>query len=37
MANNSIVGTCGDYAYFIIGSEAETAEKIINDYVTNNG
>lgn len=36
LANNSIVGTCGDYAYFIIGSEAETAEKIITDYVSSN-
>lgn len=34
LAASSIVGTNGDYAYFIIGSSASEAEKSINDYIS---
>lgn len=33
LAEASIVGTNGSYAYFIIGENAEAAEKSINDYI----
>lgn len=33
LAQNSIVGTNGSYAYFIIGDNAEAAETSINDYI----
>ena len=33
LAAASIVGTSGSYAYFIIGENAEAAEKSINDYI----
>ena len=33
LAAASIVGTNGSYAYFIIGENAEAAEKSINDYI----
>lgn len=34
LAASSIVGTNGDYAYFIIGENASDAEKSINDYIS---
>lgn len=34
LAASSIVGTNGDYAYFIIGQNASAAEKSINDYIS---
>lgn len=34
LAASSIVGTNGDYAYFIIGTNASDAEKSINDYIS---
>ncbi len=36
LAAASIVGTNGNYAYFIIGENAEAAEKSVNDYINAN-
>lgn len=37
LANASIVGTNGNYAYFIIGENAQTAENSLKAYIDSNG